>query len=86
MSLTERDMELVNLAAREAAFTAIRESDTTLRMMARDEARPIAKAAAVQESRISTLRIIILALLAGGGGGAATQIPELFRIVLAFSG
>ena len=93
MALTERDMELVNLAAREAAFTAIRESDTNLRMMVREEASPVAKEAVKQhlemcpvaadareivaQSRISMLKVIIIALVASGGTGALVKLPEI---------
>jgi len=84
MALTERGMELVKLSAREAAFTAIKESDGTLRMTMREEARPIAKAEATAQARLSVLRMIILALVAGGGGGLVTNLPEIIKVMTAF--
>ena len=84
MALSERDMELVKLAATQAAFTAIKESDAALRMAMREEARPIAKAEAQIEARLSWMRLVIVGLLAGGGGGVVTNLPELVKMIQGF--
>jgi len=84
MALTERDMDLVKLAAREAAFTAIKESDTTLRMTMREEARPVARAEALQITRVSMLKVVIIALVASGGTGAIIKLPEMLSAISAF--
>ena len=99
MALTERDMELVNLASREAAFTAIRESDPTLRMMVREEACAIAKKVVaghkeacpvaaegrllIAQSRVSMLKVVIIALVASGGTGTIVKLPEILNMVSA---
>jgi len=83
MALTDRDMQLVKLAAREAAFTALRESDPALRMMVREVARPVALAEIASSNRITKLQIIIFALVTSGIGGAASRLPDIMKAISA---
>ena len=81
MALTDRDMQIVKLAAREAAFAALIESDPALRMMVREEARPVALAEIARSNRITKLQIIIFALITSGIGGEASRLPDIMKAI-----
>ena len=91
MALTERDIELVRLAAKEAAHAVLLESEPDRRRMAREEAWTVAsKAIAMHidnckvpgQMKIGYLKLVIFGLVCGGGSGGMVAIaPSVIKLI-----
>jgi len=88
MPLSQRDMELVKLSSREAAFAAIRETEDDHRRMSAEEARKIVKEHAddcpgAQVVRNGRLRVPLYIGLIAGSGGLMAKLPDIIDAILA---
>jgi hypothetical protein len=90
MALTERDIELVRLAAKEAAHAVLADSEPDRRRMAREEAWGVAEKAINNHNinckvpaqvKMSFLKLTIFGLLCGGSGGLVTAAPAIVKLL-----
>ena len=90
MALTERDMEIVKLAAKEAAQEVLAESEPNQRMMAREESWQVSKEAISAhvenckvpgQVKVGYLKLVIFGLVCGGSGGLVTAAPSIIKFI-----
>ena len=90
MAIAGRDMELVKLAAKEAAHAVMAESEEDRRRMAREEAWKVANLAigchvenckVPADVKMSFLKLTIFGLICGGSGGLVTAMPSIVKLL-----
>ena len=90
MAITERDMEIVKLAAKEAAQEVLVEAAPNLKRMAREESWGVTKEAVAAhvdnckvpgQVKVGYLKLVIFGLVCGGSGGLVTAAPSIIKFI-----
>jgi hypothetical protein len=83
-------MEIVKLAAKEAAQEVLSEASPNLKLMAREESWKVSKEAISAhvdnckvpgQVKIGYLKLIIFGLVCGSSGGLVTAVPSIIKFI-----